>query len=108
MDDINLGWLSPTGEFVKCSSYDHTETAREILSSIKNIPEKDMECADDVLNDSGWVYIGISSLGRKEYRIYWRGHLTPEQIQFLRPYFENNSIPVYPYIAQRFREDAGN
>jgi len=106
MNDINLGWLSPTGEFVKCSSYDHTETAREILSSIQNISEKDMKCADDVLTDSGWVYIGVSSLGRKEYRIYWNRHLTSEQILFLKPYFEDTTIPVNNVAKYRFEIEA--
>lgn len=86
---LNTGWLSPTGEFFQCNSYDHIAVARELSG--------DDYRADEMLMKRGFVQISISLLGKKEWAIFWdaKHHLTPEQTRFLRPYFEDtNTFPV--------------
>ena len=82
---MKTGWLSPTGEWFPCPVYEHIYWARKLSGEDR--------CADDILIDKRWVKISISQLGRKEWRIYWhhRLGLTPEQKQFLKPYFEPDS-----------------
>ena len=86
---MKTGWLSPTGEWYPCPVYDHLTLARKLADTTIR--------PDDVLIDRRWVKITISQLGRKEWRIYWHNRLglTPEQKQFLKPYFESDSdFPV--------------
>ncbi len=86
---MKTGWLSPTGEWFPCPVYDHIFWARKLSGEDRR--------ADDVLINRGWVKISITQLGRKEWRIYWNNRLglTPEQKQFLKPYFESDSdFPV--------------
>lgn len=86
---MKTGWLSPTGEWFPCPVYDHMMWARRLADTTIR--------PDDVLIDRRWVKITISQLGRKEWRIYWHNRLglTPEQKQFLKPYFEPDSdFPV--------------
>lgn len=110
MHELKLGWLSPTGEFHECSPYDHIEVARELADNMR------LHCydfkahraipADDALQKAGWVYIGVSSLGIKEFRMGWVRPLTPEQIRFLEPYFDpSNEISVNKYIKYRWNEE---
>lgn len=105
MSDLKLGWLSPTGEFTECNSYDHISVAREIAVRL-NLPECDFR-PDSALMRAGWVYIGISTFMCHEWRIAWERHLTPEQTCFLRPYFEDSTIPVNVVSETRWLEEVG-
>lgn len=94
---MQTGWLSPTGEWHPCETYEHTTYASRILESSEGRLEK-----------AGWVKITRSAMGIREQKIYWdlRHSLTPEQIRFLRPYFEENDIPVCELATYRFRKES--
>ena len=96
---MKTGWLSPTGEWFPCPIYDHIYVARWLSGEDRR--------ADDVLINRGWVKISISQLGRKEWRIYWhyRLGLTPEQKQFLKPYFEPDSDFPIDALTRDYWED---
>lgn len=97
---MKTGWLSPTGEWHPCNVYDHISVARKLSREDRR--------ADDVLIDRGWVKISISQLGRKEWRIYWnrRIGLSPEQKQFLEPYFAPDSdFPVDEITRDLYEEE---
>ena len=95
---MKTGWLSPTGEWFPCPVYDHIYWARKLSGEDRR--------ADDVLISRGWVKISITQLGRREWRIYWgRQHLTSEQKQFLRPYFESDSDYPVDELTRSFWED---
>lgn len=34
MSRLRQGWLSPTGEFFECNSYDHYGTAKELTNNL--------------------------------------------------------------------------
>lgn len=95
--DFNIGWLSPDGSFFKCSSYDHTDTAEELVGKL-NYPKVSMENryihADDNLMSHGWCYVGVSDFQHNEWRISWNKFLTEYQKQFLKSYFENEDINI--------------
>lgn len=93
---MQTGWLSPTGEFIKCDTCDHIYVARQLTG--------DGYRADDLLLKRGYVQISRSLMGEREQAIYYdlRHVLTPEQIMFLRPYFEDNDIPVSDVAQQRW------
>ena len=80
---MELGWLSPTGEFIKCNLMDHLFVAKEIADKLK-YPVYDnnkdrMIHDDDRLYNHGWAHITRSLLGAHEYIINWTQHLTSEQ-----------------------------
>ena len=90
---MDLGWLSPTGEFIKCALMDHLAVAEDIADKL-NYPSYDtvkdrIIHADDRLLRNGWVHITRSMLGSRDYIINWENHLTPEQKRYLNPIFEN-------------------
>ena len=97
---MKTGWLSPTGEWFPCPVYEHISLARKLSGVDRR--------ADDVLIDQRWVKISVSQLGRKEWRIYWhrRLGLTPEQKQFLKPYFEPDSdFPIDALTRDYWEEE---
>lgn len=86
---LDTGWLSPTGEFFQCPTYDHIAVAQKLTGEYYR--------ADETIMKRGYVQISINLLGTKEWAIFWDLHhtLTPEQTRFLRPYFENeDTFPV--------------
>lgn len=85
---MQTGWLSPTGEFTPCDVYDHVDAAREIT--------KEGYDADQILLKRGYVQISRSAMGKREQKVYYDIYhtLTPEQVRFLRPYFEENDVPM--------------
>ena len=86
---LDTGWLSPTGEFFQCNTYDHVAVAEKLTGEYRR--------ADEALMRRGYVQISINQLGRKEWAIFWnmKHKLTPEQTRFLRSYFENSdTFPV--------------
>lgn len=108
MTKLRQGWLSPTGEFFECSFYDHYSTARELADNL-SLPRIDVKTnrtisEDEQLLNAGWVYIGISSFMRHEWRIDWNRKLTSEQVHFLHPYFENE-LPVNEFCKIRWNEE---
>lgn len=83
-----LGWLSPTGEFVPCEYWEHTETAWALCN--KHQYEVYMDPPDEVLVQNGWIKIGY--------------HLQPREVYFYRDNYRHVSIAqkrfLEPYICQ--------
>ena len=80
------GFLSPTGELIRCAYLEHWGTAEEIC--LHNGWEWEDSPVDEV-ERRGFVHLFYSQLVRKEYHVVWGdNHLTTEQIRFLKPIFE--------------------
>ena len=97
MNELKLGWLSPTGEFTECGGYEHYSAARSIAESLKlhtfdSDSYRRVDEEDAVIN-AGYVLIGRSELFFHGWRILWSIYhtLTPEQRRFLSPYFDDES-----------------
>ena len=88
MKELLTGWLSPEGYFYPCPTYEHYYKAKEIIKNLSIKVSYDEE-PDEKLIEMKYVQIGISSLGKKEWRIYWKKFLTDEQKNFLKKYFED-------------------
>lgn len=99
---MKTGWLSPTGEFIECDVCDHFYIARELTGEVYH--------ADDILLKRGYVQISCSLMGNREQKIYYDLHhsLTPEQIKFLRPYFEDNDILMDSLVQMRWDMEVNN
>jgi len=85
------GWLDPIGEFYPCSFYEHIRTKYKLKK------EYHYTHIDDFLLRNGWVHIGrsVAIFGKcPKWKISWhpRCHLTAEQKQFLKPYFEQDNV----------------
>jgi hypothetical protein len=96
VSELHTGWLSPTGELIQCGSFEHLAYARKIAKRFgydENRPDGPRHL-DDVLLFAGWMKISISNLIQTAWAINWNRILTPEQIRFIRPYFEDNKRPV--------------
>ena len=93
---MQTGWLSPTGEWHPCETYEHT-----------NYASRDLNSSESRLENTGLFKITRSAMGIREQKIYWdlRHTLTPEQVRFLRPYIEENDIPVDELVKYRFRKE---
>lgn len=97
---MKTGWLPPTGEWHPCEVYDHIAVAKKLLKDYGSR-------ADDKLIDKGWVKISISHWPTKRWSIWWRRfYLTPEQKQFLEPYFAPDSeLPVDDFERDYWEEE---
>lgn len=96
------GFLTPTGELIRCDYLEHWYTAYEICKH--NNWDNSISPLDEVIERHGFVHLFYSSFGRKEYHVVWgENHLTPEQIRFLKPIFEaeKNEIGVPIGISSR-------
>ena len=97
---MKTGWLSPNAEWHPCPVYDHIYLAEKLSGESRR--------ADDALLRKGWVKISITQLGRREWRIMWLRSwiLTPEQRQFLEPYFAPDSeLPIDDYTKSLWEEE---
>lgn len=103
MHELEKGWLSPTGEFIRTGLYEHLAVARNIAKQI-GIVEKFH--VDDALISLGWVSITLGEIFR-EWRIVWRSPLTPEQMKFLEPYFYDY-YPVDEIVKWHWDMECGN
>lgn len=109
---MNLGWLSPTGEFIQCALMDHLSVARDIAEKL-NYPTYDsvkdkLLHPDDRLYNHGWAHITRSLLGAHEYMINWERHLTLEQKRYLEPIFEDDSILIDRLSRFEWEEEMNN
>lgn len=94
MTKLDLGWLSPTGKMYKCGQYGHFELARQICTECgyqftNYLPDED-------LMSHGWVLIMQGEILDQDYHIHYNTtlFLTPEQIRYLKPYYEDNDCPI--------------
>lgn len=81
------GWLSPSGDFYPCRSYDHVAKAEEICSALNC--EMVADVYDDELLKRGFAKLGISLLGNKQFYIRWERPLTVNQRYLLNDIVEN-------------------
>ncbi len=96
-NELKTGWLSPSGEFTPCSYYEHYSTARVIAAALQ-VPSYDFKKErrideEQAIIDAGYVLVGRSTVFFHGWRIEWSLYhtLTPEQRQFLEPYFQDAS-----------------
>lgn len=94
VNEIKLGWLSPTAELVECREYEHIYIAASILDKSYNMGY--VSNPDNALIYMGWVHITRGQVLDHDYHFYWNMNkfLTPEQIQYLKPYFEDENCPI--------------
>jgi len=98
-NELKTGWLSPDGDFYPCAVYEHLSLARKILQ------DEYANRADEKLQNKGFAEITISQLGIKEWRVYWKNFLTEQQKNFLKPYFEDNILPMSDIIRIRWERE---
>ena len=55
-EEVITGWLSPTGEFIKCSPYEHVFVAEKIASEL-GVTESYRN--DQDIMEHGWININI-------------------------------------------------
>lgn len=106
MLELKTGWLSPTGEFYEAGLYEHYDLARKLADNL-NTPTYDFVknrtiSDDDRLLNEGWAYIGIGVFFEHEWRVGWNYKLTPEQREFLKPYFEESDLPMNEIAKERW------
>lgn len=105
-NELKVGWLSPSGELVECPYFDHYSTAKRLVNKLGYASQTNV-ANDDILMEHGWVHIGISLLGVKEWAIFWEGFLTESQKNFLKPYFEDEERPMNITALCRWEEENG-
>lgn len=77
-----VGWLSPSGELVKCDGYAHLDMARRITKALNIYNEN--EQVDDTLLRYGWVRISRLIFGDEGLTFWLPLRITPYQRAFLR------------------------
>lgn len=100
MIEMPTGWLSPSGDLFECDYYEHSATAEEICEKYNIAYNKNTFVPrDDALFSVGWCKLAISSLGNKQYLVYWERPLTSYQRYFLKDYFDNEKDLKFPMDA---------
>lgn len=86
------GWLSPSGEFIQCHTYDHIDTAEEITEHLKN--RRNGIEAEDVLYAAGWISITIAQIIEHGFRFCGGGRVKPTEIQksMLKQFIERDDV----------------
>ena len=85
---MDLGWLSPDGQFFMCHIMEHYATAQKLAKRYNNGEE--VEHADDWLMQNGWVHITRSMLFGHEYFILHDKSFTNPQKEYLEPLIKQN------------------
>lgn len=98
------GWLSPAGEMIYCSYWDHYDTACDICNKL-NITYDNLP--DEQLIELGWIKIFYSLFDISHILVYykWGCRATDAQIQFLREDYEDE--PDCWNLAIRDLKDLG-
>lgn len=79
------GWLTPSGELIKCDGYAHVDKARKIAKEL-GIYKED-EKPDETLLENGWVRISRLTFLDHGLNFWAYGRMTTIQRQFLRTMF---------------------
>ncbi len=104
---LNLGWLSPNGELIKCDFMDHSKVADELVEKYKYpSTREDYYRSDDVLMRNGWVHITMSMFNHKLH-IYWDKYLTDLQKIYLKPIFEDYKEDIDSIYIDCFEMEIG-
>ena len=95
------GWLSPTGELIKCNEYSHLDKATQIINHLNFVPLNNEE-PDDTLLRYGWVRISWMTYPDVGYNFWMPNRLTPYQYQYFNlllqsdpPISENGMFSLY-------------
>ena len=87
---LDTGWLAPNGDWYPCDYMEHLVLADDLWKSMGQAWVPDVE---QKLLEMGWVEIQLMRFDRPYYLFHWNyeyGHLTPEQVQVIKPIVENN------------------
>ena len=109
MEELKLGWLSPSGEFIETGMYQHMYFARQIRDRL-NLQNKDriygkgQMSDDELLIDAGWVSITKSAMSHRWIISWKRFSLSPEQKRFLEPYFQFEDF-VDEYVYHNWEDE---
>lgn len=85
MNESELGWISPKGRFFSCGYGEHTEKAKEIVSSL--VLADDIDDASRYLEDNGWLAVYKNSMDGKSLAIGMGReyqHLSSQQLQTIQ------------------------
>lgn len=103
MNYMPTGWLAPNGTLYNCDICDHFYLASKIVK-IFDYNFNSTESNEDLLLKHGWVRI-TRSLMSGEYVIYWDNFLTEYQKNYLKPYFEDDTIKISKSCRLDFEEE---
>ena len=87
---LETGWLAPNGDWYPCEYTEHLMCADELWHTMSREWTPDVE---QKLLEMGWVEVQFMRFDRPYYLFHWdykHCHLTPEQIQVIKPVIENN------------------
>ena len=104
MIEMPIGWLSPTGEMVKCDTFEHITVAFDLANKY-NFNYRDFK-PDEALIKNQWIHITRSLILDHDYHVYYNLSKGPtvEQIHFLKPYFENEDCLLDKLEREMFLE----
>ena len=108
-EKLYTGWLSPTGEFFPCRSYEHISTARELCVAY-GIDTNKTSFPDEELLRHGWISISIMAFLEHgfEVAIHPKAKPTQEQLLFLKPYYEGErGLEMIDVSKQNYEYYAG-
>lgn len=94
--ELETGWMSPDGEFFPCSYMEHFALAEQICESMwGQVPWNPA----DRLQEYGWLQICRITFGvrRPGFAIYFKGHLSPEQMMLIKPLAEERKDDIFNY-----------
>ena len=89
-DKLGTGWLAPNGDWYPCEYTEHLMCADELWRIMGQEWTPDVE---QKLLEMGWVEVQFMCFDRQYFLFHWdyeHRHLTPEQIQVIKPVIENN------------------
>ena len=87
-----IGWLSPTGDLIKCDGHAHVVKAMELAK--RYYEQKVNVRADDTLLRHGWVRISKLTYNDKGLYFFMPERLTPVQRAFLEQVYNNTTEPI--------------
>lgn len=100
----DTGWLAPDGTFIKCDVYDHIYVADKIVEDY-GYQLSGFFPSDEILMHKGWVHITISMFMGHKFNIHWEKPLTDYQKNFLKPYFEQDYMPIGKITLMAWEEE---
>lgn len=93
MKEYKLGYLSPTGDFIKSDEGEHGDTARELL--VKLLGEKEAwkigYPTEYFIYNYNFALIHMPEIGFRAVHLHYRS-LTEVQKEFLKKYEDENDV----------------
>lgn len=86
---LDTGWLAPNGDWYPCDYMEHLVLADDLWKSMGQAWVPNVE---QRLFEWGWVEVQLMRFDRPYYLFHIKdhGHLTPEQVQVIKPVVEDN------------------